>query len=55
MDLGIVAAIAMLVVWGIGTFMFEAPGYIHLLLTVGIFLIVQRTITKQGAATAKKS
>ncbi len=44
MDIGIIAAIAMLVVWGIGTFMYEAPGYIHLLLTVGVFLLIWRVV-----------
>ena len=48
MDLGLIAAIAMLVLWAAGTFLFDAPGAIHLLLTVGVFLIVQRTITKVG-------
>ena len=44
MDIGIIAAIAMLVVWSIGTFIYEAPGYIHLLLTVGVFLIIWRVV-----------
>ena len=44
MDIGIIAAIAMLVVWGIGTFVYEAPGYIHLLLTVGVFLLIWRVV-----------
>ena len=46
MDLGIVAAIAMLVVWAVGTFMFEAPGYIHLLLTAGVFLLIWRIVVR---------
>lgn len=44
MDLGIIAAIAMLVVWAVGTFVYEAPGYIHLLLTAGIFLLIWRIV-----------
>ena len=44
MDIGIIAAIAMLVVWSIGTFIYEAPGYIHLLLTVGVFLLIWRIV-----------
>jgi hypothetical protein len=46
MDLGIVAAIGMLVVWAIGTFVFEAPGYIHLLLTAGVFLLIWRIVVR---------
>ena len=42
MDLGIIAAIAMLVVWAIVTFTTTAPGWIHLLLTMGMFLLIYR-------------
>ncbi len=49
MDLGLVAAVAMLVVWAAGTFFFEAPGWIHALLTVGVFLIVQRVVARSTA------
>ena len=44
MDIGIVAALAMLVVWAIATFALEAPGYVHLLLTVGVFLLIWRIV-----------
>ena len=46
MDLGIVAALGMLVVWAVGTFVFEAPGYIHLLLTAGVFLLIWRIVVR---------
>jgi Family of unknown function (DUF5670) len=46
MDLGIIAGIAMLVVWAIGTFMYEAPGWIHLLLSVGVFVIIYRIVVR---------
>jgi uncharacterized membrane protein len=42
MDLGIIAAIVMLVVWAIVTFTTTAPGWIHLLLTLGMFLLIYR-------------
>lgn len=42
MDLGLLIAIVMLIVWGIGTFALEAPGWIHLLLSVGVFLLIWR-------------
>lgn len=44
MDIGIVAALAMLIVWGIATFAFEAPGFVHLLLTAGVFLLIWRIV-----------
>lgn len=46
MDIGIIAAIVMLVVWGIGTFVYEAPGWIHLLLSVGVFVLIYRIVVR---------
>jgi hypothetical protein len=46
MDIGILAALAMLVVWGIGTFVYEAPGWIHLLLSAGVFLVIYRIVVR---------
>ena len=42
MDLGIVAAIVMLAVWAFVTFSTTAPGWIHILLTMGMFLLIYR-------------
>jgi hypothetical protein len=53
MDLGIIAAIALLALWGVGTFAFEAPGYIHGLLSVGLFLLFWRIVMKQDDALAR--
>jgi hypothetical protein len=46
MDVGIVAAIAMLVLWALGTFAFSAPGWIHLLLTLGVFVLIWRIVVR---------
>ena len=46
MDIGIIAGVGMLVVWAVGTFAFEAPGWIHLLLSVGVFLIIFRIVVR---------
>ena len=46
MDVGIVAAIAMLIVWAVGTFVYEGPGWLHLLLSVGVFLLIWRIIVR---------
>ena len=48
MDLGIVAAVIMLIVWAVLTFTTEAPGYVHLLLTIGFFLLFWR-VAARGA------
>ena len=46
MDLGILAAIGMLVVWAIGTFFLDAPGWLHALLTFGVFLLIWRIVAR---------
>lgn len=48
MDIGIVAAVLMLVAWAAVTFTTEAPGYVHLFLTIGIFLLFWRIIARNG-------
>jgi uncharacterized membrane protein len=55
MDLGILAAIVMLAVWAFATFTTEAPGWIHLLLTVGVFLLIYRIVVRGTPATGAKS
>lgn len=46
MDLGIVTAIVMLGIWAFATFTTEAPGWIHLLLSVGVFLLIYRIVVR---------
>jgi hypothetical protein len=46
MDLWIIVAVLMLVIWGFVTFTTTAPGWIHLLLTVGMFLLIYRIVVR---------
>jgi hypothetical protein len=46
MDVWMIAAIAMLVVWAAGTFAFAAPGWIHLLLTLGVSMLIWRIVAR---------
>ena len=46
MDLGILAALAMLAVWAVATFKFDAPGWVHVLLTAGVFLLIWRIVVR---------
>ena len=48
MDLWLIGAIAMLVVWAFVTFTTEAPGYIHLLLTLGVFILIWRITVRSS-------
>ena len=46
MDLGIIVALLMLALWAAGTFLMEAPGWLHLLLTFGVFLLIWRIVAR---------
>lgn len=46
MDIGLIAAIVMLVIWGVATFTGEAPGWVHALLTIGVFLLILRIVIR---------
>jgi uncharacterized membrane protein len=46
MDLGIVAAVLMLIIWAVVTFTTTAPGWIHILLTMGMFLLIYRIVVR---------
>jgi len=56
MDLGIIAAVVMLVVWAVVTFTTSAPGWIHILLTMGVFLLIYRIVVRgtRGVDRARK-
>ena len=46
MDLWIIGAILMLAIWAFVTFTTTAPGWIHILLTVGVFLLIYRIVVR---------
>lgn len=50
MDLGIVAAIVLLVIWAIATFVLQGPGWVHLLLTIGVSLLIYRIVVRSSAS-----
>ena len=54
MDPVLIAAVAMLVAWGVATVFFDAPGWVHLFLTVGVFLLLYRIATKPTRKDAGK-
>ena len=54
MDLGIISAIAMLVVWAVLTFVVnDAPGATHALLIAGLTLLIWRVV-KRDASPARE-
>jgi hypothetical protein len=44
MDIGIIVGIALLVIWALGALVFEAPGWINFLLTLGVALVIWRIV-----------
>lgn len=59
MDFGIIAAILLLAIWAFVTFTTTAPGWIHILLTAGMFLLVYRIVVRGtrgvGSGSGRKS
>lgn len=50
MDLGLIAAIVMLVVWAVLTFVVnDAPGMTHALLTAGVALLIWRVVKRTSS------
>ena len=46
MDLGIIIAFVVLIVWAVGALVMQGPGWIHLLLTVGVSLLIYRIVVR---------
>ncbi len=46
MDLLMLAGMVMLVAWGALTVLTEAPGWVHLLLTAGVFIVIWRMVVR---------
>jgi uncharacterized membrane protein len=46
MDVGVITAVAMLLVWAVVALVYDGPGWIHLLLTVGVALLIYRVVVR---------
>lgn len=54
MDLLTIAGVASLVLWAAGAFAFDAPGFIHFFLTLGVFLLVLGAVKRSEKARKEK-
>jgi len=54
MDLGIIIAIIVLIVWAIGALVMQGPGWIHLLLTIGVSLLIFRIVVSTSRDTSER-
>ena len=46
MDVGMFAAVALLVIWAVAALVLEGPGWVHLFLTVGVSLLIYRIVVR---------
>jgi hypothetical protein len=46
MDLGLLGAIALLIIWAIAALVLQGPGWVHLLLTMGVSLLIYRIVAR---------
>jgi hypothetical protein len=46
MDIGILIGVALIAIWGIGALMFDGPGWLNGLLTVGVFVVIWRIVVR---------
>jgi hypothetical protein len=44
MDPWLIAGVVMLIVWAVSVVAFTAPGWMHLLLTAGVFIVIWRVV-----------
>jgi uncharacterized membrane protein len=42
----VITAVAMLLVWAVWALAFDGPGWIHLLLTLGVTLLIYRVVSR---------
>ena len=53
MDLGIIIAVIVLIVWAVGALVMQGPGWIHLLLTVGVSLLIYRIVVSTSGKSTR--
>jgi uncharacterized membrane protein len=51
MDVGVITAVAMLLIWAVAALAFDGPGWVHILLTAGVTLLIYRVVLR-GTRTA---
>lgn len=49
MNLGIIAALVLLIIWAIAALVMQGPGWVHLLLTVGVSLLIYSIVVRSSS------
>ena len=50
MNLKVIGGLAVLVVWAIAALVLQGPGWVHLLLTIGVSLVIYGIVSGSAAA-----
>lgn len=50
MDLKLIGALALLLIWAIAALVLEGPGWVHLLLTIGVSLLIYAVVARSAGA-----
>jgi hypothetical protein len=53
--LGLPLSLVMLAAWAVATFAYEAPGWVHMLLTGGVFLLIYSIVVRGTPAPNDES
>lgn len=48
MNLGIIGALVLLLIWAIAALVLEGPGWVHLLLTIGVSLLIYGIVVRSS-------
>ena len=54
MDVGVITAVAMLLVWAVAALAFDGPGWVNLLLTLGVTLLIYRVVLRGTRLPAER-
>jgi uncharacterized membrane protein len=54
MNLGVVGAMVLLLIWGIAALVIEGPGWVHLLLTVGVSLLIYSIVVRASTKETRE-
>ena len=55
MDLGLLGAIVLLVIWAVAALVLQGPGWVHLLLTVGVSLLIYRIVARGSSIDSRRT
>jgi len=48
----LILAVLLLGIWAVAALVFEGPGWVHALLTVGVFLVIYRIVVRGTPSSA---